>query len=396
MMGAMRYGRRLIGEWMLDPSVAYLNHGTVGATPRRVMAEYRRIQDSIERQPAQFQLRELADVDGRGEPARPHMRVAAEGVAVHLGCRADDLVFVDNATTGVNAVLRSYPFAAGDEILVTSLGYGAVTATAGYVARERGCTVSTVALPPHDAPADSYVDLVAAAVGPRTRIVLVDHVTSQTALVLPLARIAAACRAKGALVLVDAAHSPGAIDVDIESYGVDWYTANLHKWGFAPRGCGVLWAHPDRQVDLHPTVISWGLGNGIAAEFDLLGTRDPAAFLAAPFALDLVDEWGGAALRRHNHELAMEGARMVEAEFGRALRTPEGLFGPMVNVGLPARFGTTKDEAVALQRRLLAVHGIEVPVFGDHEGLRMRISAQIYNDRSDMERLVEALRHEAR
>ena len=395
-MNTGHYGRHLLGEWMLDPSVAYLNHGTVGATPRRVMAEYRRIQDSIERQPAQFQLRELADVEGRGEPDRPHMRVAAGGVARHLGCRADDLVFVDNATTGVNAVLRSFPFAAGDEILVTSLGYGAVTSTAQYVAREHGCTVATVDLPPYDATPDAYVELVAAAVGPRTRIVLVDHITSQTALVLPLARIAAACRAQGALVMVDAAHSPGAIDVDIESYGVDWYTANLHKWGFAPRSCGILWARPEHHASLHPTVISWGLGNGIAAEFDLLGTRDPAPYLAAPFALDLVEEWGGRRLRRHNHDLAMEGARMVEAEFGRALRTPGEMFGPMVNVGLPAQFGTTKDEAVALQRRLLAVHGIEVPVFGDTEGLRLRISAQIYNDRSDMERLVAALRQEAR
>lgn len=390
----MRYGRHLLDEWMLDPSLAYLNHGTVGATPRRVMAEYRRIQDSIERQPAQFQLRDLADVEGSGDPARPHMRVAAEGVARHLGCRADDLAFVDNATTGVNAVLRSFPFDPGDEILVTSLGYGAVTSTARWVAEWHGGSVRTVDLPPHDAPAADYVRLIDEAVGPRTRIVLVDHITSQTALVLPLAEIAAACRRKGTLVLVDAAHSPGAIDVDIESYGVDWYTANLHKWAFAPRSCGILWARPDRQVDLHPTVISWGLGNGFAAEFDLLGTRDPAPFLAAPFALDLVEEWGGAELRRHNHDLAMAGARMVEAAFGRELRTSKDLFGPMVNVGLPARFGTTKPEAVALQKRLLADHGIEIPVFGDPDGLRMRISAQIYNDISDMERLVSALRNE--
>lgn len=387
----MRYGRHLLDEWLLDPSVAYLNHGTVGATPRRVTAEQRRIQDAIERQPAQFQLRELADVDGTGEPAHPHMRVAAEGVARHLGCRADDLAFVDNATTGVNAVLRSFPFGPGDEILVTSLGYGAVTSTARWVMERHGGTVRTVDLPAHDAPVDEYVRRIDDAIGPRTRIVLVDHITSQTALVLPLQRIADACRRKGALVLVDAAHSPGAIDVDIESYGVDWYTANLHKWAFAPRSSGILWARPDRQADLRPTVISWGLGNGFAAEFDLLGTRDPSPFLAAPFALDLTEEWGGAALRRHNHELAMTGARMVEEAFGRELRTPEELFGPMVNVGLPARFGTTKPEAVALQRRLLAGHGIEVPVFGDPDGLRMRISAQIYNDVADMERLVAVL-----
>lgn len=391
----MQYGRHLLAEWMLDPSLSYLNHGTVGAPPRRVMTEYRRIQDLIERHPAQFQLRDLADTDGSGLPQRPHMRVAAEGVAGHLGCSASNLVFVDNATTGVNAVLRSFPFVHGEEILVTSLGYGAVTNTARYVARENGCTVREVVLPPYDSTPDEYVRLVDDAVNSRTRIVVIDHITSQTALVLPVKAIIEKCHAKGALVLVDAAHTPGAIAVDIESYGADWYTANLHKWAFAPRSCGILWADPRHHASLHPTVISWGLDNGIAAEFDLLGTRDPAPFLAAPFALDLVEEWGGARLRRHNHELVMEAAVSIVNEFGRAHTTDEQMTGPMVNVGLPPSFGTSKDDAVALQRRLLETHGIEVPFFPDADGLRMRISCQIYNDRSDIERLVAALRAEA-
>ena len=391
----MEYGRHLLAEWMLDPDLSYLNHGTVGAPPRRVMAEYRRIQDTIERQPAQFQLRDLADIDGQGLPARPHMRVAAEGVARHLGCSPSNLVFVDNATTGVNAVLRSFPFVHGDEILVTNLGYGAVTYTANYVARENGCTVRTVDLPPYDSTPDEYVALVGAAVTDRTRVVIIDHITSQTALVMPIREIIAACHARGALVLVDAAHTPGAIDVDIESYGADWYTANLHKWGFAPRSCGILWADPKHHSTLHPTVISWGLDNGIAAEFDLLGTRDPAPFLTAPFALDLIEEWGGTRLRRHNHDLVMEAAAMVVEAFGRPLRTDETMVGPMVNVGLPQSFGTTKDQANALQYRLLNTHKVELPLFPDDAGLRMRISAQIYNDVSDIERLVAALRAEA-
>ena len=391
----MEYGRHLLPEWMLDPSLSYLNHGTVGAPPRRVMQEYRRIQDGIERQPAQFQLRDLADIDGSGLPAHPHMRTAAAGVARHLGCAPSSLVFVDNATTGVNAVLRSFPFLHGDEILVTSLGYGAVTHTAAYVARENGCTVRTVELPPYDSSPDEYVERVDEAISDATRVVIIDHITSQTALVLPIREIIARCHAKGALVLVDAAHSPGAIDVDIESYGADWYTANLHKWGFAPRSCGILWAHPDHHSVLHPTVISWGLDNGITAEFDLLGTRDPAPWLTAPYALDLVEEWGGAELRRHNRDLAMQAAAMISAEFGRAHRTDGAMTGPMVNVGLPATFGTTKDHAVALQHRLLSTHGIELPFFPDEQGLRMRISAQIYNDHTDIERLIGALRAEA-
>jgi len=376
---------------MLDPALAYLNHGTVGAPPRRVIAEYRRIQDAIERQPAQFQLRELADTDGVGVPRHPHMRVAAEGVARHLGCGASNLVFVDNATTGVNAVLGSYPFDRGDEILVTSLGYGAVTYTANWVANEKGCSVRTVDLPAYDAPPEEYVTRIDAAVTERTRMVIVDHITSFSALVLPIADIVARCHAKGALVLVDAAHTPGAIEVDIESYGADWYTANLHKWAFAPRSCGILWTDPKHHATLHPTVISWGLGHGIAAEFDLLGTRDPSAFLTAPFAFDLVEEWGGAALRNYNHQLVMDAARMIVNAFGREHRTPESLIGPMVNVGLPAKFGTTKADAVELQQRLLGTFGIEVPVFPDDGGVRLRISAQIYNDHTDIERLISAL-----
>lgn len=391
----MEYGRHLLAEWMLDPGLSYLNHGTVGAPPRRVIDEYRRIQDSVERQPAQFQLRDLADTDGLGVPQRPRMRVAAEGVARHLGCSASNLVFVDNATTGVNAVLRSFPFVHGDEILVTNLGYGAVTNVARYVARENGCSVRTVDLPPWDSTPDEYVQSVEEAVTDRTRVVIIDHITSQTALVLPIKEIIGRCRAKGAMVLVDAAHSPGAIHVDIESYGADWYTANLHKWAFAPRSCGILWADPRHHSTLHPTVISWGLDNGIAAEFDLLGTRDPAPFLAAPFALDLIEEWGGEVLRRHNRSLVLEAAHRIAAEFGRAHTTDETMTGPMVNVGLPRSFGTTKDEAVSLQVRLLGTHGIEVPVFPDDDGLRMRISAQIYNDASDIDRLVSALRAES-
>lgn len=387
----MQYGSHLKSEWMLDPEVAYLNHGTVGAPPRRVMAEWRRLQDEIERQPAQFLLRELADIDGLGKPARPHMRVAAEKVAAFVGCAADSFGFVDNATTGVNAVLRSYPFAAGDEIVYTNLGYGGVNYAVEYVAQRAGATTRVIELPNPGAPEDAYVEAIANGIDDHTVMLVIDHITSQTALTLPLRRIADVCHEAGVLVLADGAHAPGAIELDVEALGVDWYAANLHKWGLTPRSSAFLWAAPEHHAVLHPTVISWGWRNGLAAEFDLLGTRDPSAWLTSPFALDLLNEWGGVSLMKHNHDMVMRQAAMLADAWGTVFDTPEQMVGPMAYLRLPQSLGSTKPEAVALQESLLRDDRIEVPLFADEGRLTCRISAQIYNDDNDFGRLRDAI-----
>lgn len=387
----MDYGRHRLSDWMLDPQITYLNHGTVGAPPRPVWEEYRRIQDNIEREPAQFQLRELADIEGTGEPPAPHMRVAAARVADHLGCSAENLVFVDNATTGINAVLRSFPFRVGDEILVTSLGYGGVNNAVRYLCDSAGTTMRTIPMPPTGAGPGEFVHAVASAIGAATKMVLVDHITSQSALILPIAEMVAHCHAAGVPVLVDAAHAPGAVDMDIESVGADWYVANLHKWAFAPRSCGVLWAAPEHHRYLHPVTISWGYGNGLAAEFDLLGTRDPSACLVAPFALDLMERWGGPALRAYNHQMVWTAAQNLSSAWGVDFVTPESMIGPMATIRLPDGMGSSKSDADSLRASLLHDDRIEVPVFGDGNGLSLRLSAQIYNDDDDFGRLCEAV-----
>ena len=391
-MGVRRvYGAEWKHEWMLDPGIAYLNHGTVGAPPRRVIAEWRRLQDEIERQPAQFLLRELADVDGEGRPAHPHMRTAAARVARFVGCPTDAFAFVDNATTGVNAVLRSYPFGAGDEIVYANLGYGGVNNAIKFVAERSGATTRMIHLPNPGAPEDDYVAAVDEGLDDHTTMLVIDHITSQTALVLPLRRIADVCRAAGVLVLADGAHAPGAIALDVQSLGVDFYAANLHKWGFTPRSSGFLYTSPEQHDVIHPTVISWGLGHGLAAEFDLLGTRDPSAWLTSPFALDLLEEWGGADLIEHNHQMVLRQARRLAESWGTRFDTPESMIGPMAYLRLPRQLGSTKAEAVALQESLLADDRIEVPFFADEGGITCRISAQIYNDDSDFDRLRDAV-----
>lgn len=383
------FGRSMLAEWMLDPDAIYLNHGTVGAPPRRVIAAQRALLDEIERQPAQFMLRELADTDGTGQRLR--MRQAAEEVAAFVGVGAADLGFVDNATAGANAVLRSFPFRPGDEILVTDLGYGGVTNTAAYVAATTGAVLRVATMPRPGAPVEAFVDAIVDSLTPATRIVLVDHITAETALLLPVAEIARRCHERGALVLVDGAHAPGAIDLDITALGVDWYFGNLHKWGWTPRSSGILWASPAQQETLHPTVISWGYGNGLEAEFDLLGTRDPTHVLVAPVAIGLMREWGLDAIRRYDHELAWQGAQLLADRWGSSFTTPEEMIGTMANVTLPASAGSTKDDAVALRTRLWNEERIEVPVFS-HEGrLTLRISAQIYNELSDIESLAAAV-----
>ena len=387
-MGVHRFGSHLRDRWLLDPAVTYLNHGTVGATPRRVLEHQRAVVDEIERHPARFLLRELADVDADG--ARSRMREAIAGVAPFVGARPDDLVFVDNITEGANAVLRSFPFRTGDEIAVTSLGYGGVTNCAAYVARTAGCGLRTIEMPRPGAQPHEFVEAVERGLSPATRVLVVDHLTATTALVLPIADIAAVCHAHGVLVLADGAHVPGNIALDIEALGVDWYAANLHKWAWAPRSCGILWTSPAQQQHLKPTVVSWGLDHGMAAEFDLAGTRDPSAWLTAPFAIGLLHEYGVDDVHAYNHRLAWTAAQRAGEAWGVPFTTPESMIGAMVSVRLPDRWPNTPESARRLQGAL-DEHGIEIPVHAGPDGLRARISCQIYNDDADIDRLIGAV-----
>ena len=386
-----RFGIAIREAWPLEADVIYLNHGTVGVTPRRVLAAQQAIRDQIERHPSRYLLRELTSiVVGQPRPDKPRMRQAADAVAEFLGARGDDLVFVDNATTGANAVLRSFPLEPGDEILVTDLGYGGVTQAATFAARERGAVVRTAAMP---YPVRSAVDLVGAvagAIGPATRLTVIDHITSQSALTLPLAEIAAECRARGVAVLADGAHAPGAIPLDIPSLGVDWYVANLHKWMWVPRSSGILWASPERQQTLHPPVISWGLDQGFTAEFDLPGTRDPSCHLAALEAIAMMRELGVGDVQRYNHDLAWNGARLLADRWGTAFEIPEPLVGTMATIALPDSAGRTMDDAAGLRDRLFE-QGIEVQLHAYKERLHVRICGQIYNTMDEMERLGEAV-----
>ena len=385
----------MLEHWLLDPDVTYLNHGTVGAPPRRVLQQQQALRDEMERQPSRFVLRELGGEQPAPWRRESRLREAIGAIAPFLGSRPDDLAFVPNVTTGINAVLRSVPFAPGDEVLLTNLGYGAVALAAGVVARERGATVRTVELPYPLSDSGDVVDAIVRALTSRTRLVVVDHITAQSALVLPVAAITAACHARGVPVLVDGAHAPGSIALDIPALGADWYAANLHKWAHAPRSCGIIWARPEHQAMLRHPVVSWGSGHGFHAEFDHYATSDSTSYLAAPEGIAMLREWGFDAVRGYMHDLAIETARTLTDRWGTAIRTPDEMIGAMITVPLPEAAGATAEEATRLRLALLTEDRIEVQLHAWRGALYVRVSAQIYNDRSDIIRLAEAVERRA-
>jgi isopenicillin-N epimerase len=383
----------LLGSWPLEPGLTYLNHGTVGVTPLAVLEAQQSIRLDIERNPSRYLLRELSEiVVGQPRPDRPRLRQAADAVGEFVGVAGDDLVFVDNTTTGANAILRSCPLQAGDEILVSEFGYGGVTRAVTFAARERGAIVRTAEMPYPVRSAGEVVEAFAAAINPKTRLAVIDHVTSESALVLPLAAMAERCHARGVAVLADGAHAPGAIPLDIPALGVDWYIGNLHKWLWVPRSSGILWASAARQQALHGAVISWGLDRGFHAEFDMPGTRDPSSHLSAPQAIAFMRRLGIDAVRHHNHALAWNGARHLAERWGTEFVTPEAMIGTMATVMLPETLGSTAADAATVRDALLFGNRIEVQVHAFRGRLHVRICGQVYNERADIDRLADAVR----
>jgi isopenicillin-N epimerase len=368
------YGAALRGDWALDAGFLTVNHGSYGATPRVVLAAQDAWRARMEAQPSRFMAEVLPGA----------LRDAAARLAAFLGAEAEGLAFVANATEGCNAVLRSLPLRAGEEVVLLGHAYGAVRKPAGFVAAAAGARVVEAPIPyPHPS-AEAVLAALDAALGPRTRLAVLDHVTSASALVLPVAEMVALCRARGVPVLVDGAHGPGQVPLDLRALGADWYAGNGHKWLMAPKGCGFLWAAPGRRDGLHPLAISHGLGEGFLAEFDWTGTRDPTAFLAAGAAVAFHAALGGPALMARNAALAREAGAALAARLGTECGVPPAMQGAMATVRLPGP--ATADRAAALRRRLLAL-GTDAQVVALAGALWLRVSAQAYNEAADYERL---------
>jgi isopenicillin-N epimerase len=365
-------GRAVRHEWPLDWSFLTVNHGSFGASPRVVLAAQQDWRRQLEAQPTRFMHETLPA--GQAE--------AAARLGAFLGADGKDIGFLDNATSGCNTVLRSLHLAPNDEILVLSHGYGAVRNTVRYVTERAGARMTEAAIPFPRPDAQAIVASVAAALTPRTRVAVVDHITSGSALVLPLQDIVAACHPAGVPVLVDGAHGPGQVTLDLATLGADWYVGNCHKWLCAPKGSAFLWAAPARQAELHPLTISHGFGQGFRAEFDWTGTRDPSACLAIPTALDFHQRLGGAALRARNIALAAEGVRLLADRLGTEVGTTGAFAGAMGVVRVPVAAPPTVEWARRLRQKLLDAR-TDAPVHALDGAIWLRISAHAYNELAD-------------
>jgi isopenicillin-N epimerase len=375
--------------FLLDPDVVFLNHGSFGACPQEVFAAWQRWQLEMERNPVEFLGRRSAGL----------LAAARSSLAAVVGARAEHLVFVPNATTGVNTVAHSLPLQPGDEVLATDHEYGACDATWQVVCAQRGAVHRHVPIPlPFDS--ESVVDRVMAAVTPRTRVLFVSHISSTTALTFPVAALCAAARARGLLTLVDGAHAPGHVPLDLDAVGADFYTGNCHKWLCAPKGAGFLHARPEHHALLQAPVVSWGYAAAAGGHtgFDAYtgstllerrlqwqGTRDIAAWLAVPAAIDFQQRHAWPAVRQRCHALAAGTLQRITRHFGLAPLCSDADFAQMVAIPVPAQ------DAEALRRRLFDAHRIEVPVTQHSGHTFVRVSVQGYTTEDDIARLEAAL-----
>lgn len=376
------FGTDLRPLFCLEEGSLHLNHGSYGATPRLVLEAQRAWRDRMEAEPSRFMEFEF----------RPALRAAATRLAPYVGATADDLAMVENPTQAVNAILRSLDLKPGDRILINDQTYGAVRNTVLFVCTMTGAEIAEWTLPfPAESPQQALAAFEEALAHNKPKLAIIDHVTSPTALLLPVEKMTAAARDAGALVLVDGAHAPGMLGLDIEAVGADWYTGTCHKWLFAAKGCAFLWAGP-RVIDrLHPAVISHGYLNGFHEEFDWVGTRDGSAQHSLPAALDFVDRFGVEAIRTHNHALAMAAGRRLAAAWGTEMGQPESMVGSMVMVRLPDGYGTGFETARDLRLRLLREDRLQTRVNPLDGALYVRVSSQIYNHIGEIDTLADAV-----
>jgi isopenicillin-N epimerase len=383
-------------HWQLDPEVVFLNHGAFGACPIAVLEAQQAFRRQLEQEPLRFVMREY-------EPLLDRARTALAGF---VGADPADLVFVSNATTGVNSVLRSLSFSPDDELLTTNHAYNACCNALKFVAERSGAKVVVANIPfPLDSEAQ-MTQAILSQVSPRTKLVLLDHVASPTAVIFPLSSLIQSLSAQGIDTLIDGAHAPGMLLLNLQSLGATYYTGNCHKWICAPKGAAFLYVQRDRQAHIRPLTISHGANSSrtdrsrFQLEFDWTGTQDPTAYLCVENAIAHIatlSPQGWAGVMAHNRALALQARELLCAALEQPVPCPAEMIGAITAIPLPQNFGmpaTTVGGIDPVQNWLWEKFQVEVPIipwFNPTQKL-IRISAQMYNDLDQYRYLADALK----
>jgi isopenicillin-N epimerase len=370
--------------FLLDPQVIYLNHGSFGATPLPVFERYQAWQRELERQPTAFLGREKDRL----------LKASRAVLAQYLCTDAKNLVYVTNATVGLNIVARGLRLGPGEEVLSTDHEYGALDRTWRFHAQKQGFKYINhpVAVPVSST--QEFVEQFWQGVTPNTRVIFLSHITSPTALIFPVQEICRRARSAGILTIVDGAHIPGQLPLNLDALGADFYSGNLHKWLCAPKGAAFLYARPEVQDMIEPLVVSWGWQNEFPVEGPLVdfnewqGTRDISSFLSVPDAILFQEQHHWPAVRARCHDLAAYALCRITEMFGTQPLSPISpvWFAQMVSAPLPAN-----TDPGALHQRLLDEYSIEIPVISWNNRVLTRISVQGYNTPEHIERLLQAL-----
>jgi isopenicillin-N epimerase len=377
--------RGLESEFLLDPKVCFLNHGSFGATPKPVFEEYQRWQRELERQPVEFLGRRHNDL----------MRSARAALAAFFKTETDNLVYTQNVTIAINIVARSLALGTGDEVLASDHEYGACDRTWSFLSRECGFHYVRRPIAVPLVSRQELVDELWQGVTPQTRVIFLSHITSPTAIRFPVEEICQRARAAGILTVIDGAHAPGQIELNLPRIGADFYGGNLHKWLCAPKGAGFLYARPEAQRLLKPLVVSWGYESETPSAsrfvdyFEWWGTRDVAAFLSVPAAIRFQESQDWASLREDCHQLL--GEMLSDIEKITALRSfypNDSWYVQAATAPLPE-----STDIIKLKSRLYDEYRVEVPLMDWNGHKLMRISVQGYNTARDADRLHEALIH---
>jgi isopenicillin-N epimerase len=375
------FGLAARADFTLDPNVVFLNNGSFGATPRMVLAARDVWRAEMERQPVRFMGRTL----------KPAQRAVLTRLAPLMGADPADIVFVENPTAASNAVLSSLRLKPGDRMLCLDHGYGAVYQTLRHVAERTGAALHALPTPWPFTDGDAFLALLeqGLTLGAPPKILVLDAITSPSGIRFPFEAAVSLSHKHGVPVLIDGAHAPGMIALDLNAIDADWFTGTLHKWMFAAKGCAFLHARRDRQDDLHPTSISHFYGQGFQTEFEWIGTRDATAWLSLPAALDYIEARGGAeAIRSYNRALIEQAVVLLQDRLGLKPLTAPAYRGFLASFDLGPG---TPGQALALHDELIDRHMVELPVMPLKGRMILRLSAQIFNCLDDYEALAAAL-----